>query len=584
MIDGDDLDVPEESLDQAAQDAGFFARATRRLANMAHPAVNITPVPAGIRAEWDVPVKVRDGTTLRVNVFRPEGDAIDSAGDRVPVILSAHPYGKDKIPARTQDHRGVNFQYRLFPQPYPVSFSEWTSWEAPDPAFWVPRGYAVVNADLRGGGTSEGECELFSDQEANDYYDIIEWAAAQPWSNGRVGLDGVSYLAISQYKVAALRPPHLAAMCPWEGFSDLYRDFVRPGGVREDGFSIVWSKGTAHSARVKTDVRKEILARTERDEWYASATPRLEQITVPMLVCGSFSDQSLHSRGSFEVFRRAGSRDKWLYTHRDGKWCAYYSEACSATRARFFDHFLRGVDNGWQDEPRVRLAIHDHGSKPAEVRGEKTFPPDDLTWIALALHAEDRSLRAAVPDAPPATPATVVFSTRSDGVRFEWAVPEDIDVIGPMALRIDVELEGTDDAFLFVGVRKLHAGAERFFEGSYGFSYDLVTKGWQRIAHRELDAALSTPIQPVHTHRRADKLAAGEIVTVDVALLPQATRLRRGDILALDIRGTWHFPQDPLRGQFPAAYQASPSGKCILHFGGSHAGQLLLGHRPSAKG
>jgi predicted acyl esterase len=193
-----------------------------------------------------------------------------------------------------------------------------------------------------------------------------------------------------------------------------------------------------------------------------------------------------------------------------------------------------------------------------------------------------RKSRGTSNESPPRN--QVVFSTRGDGVRFEWAVPEDIDVIGPMALRIDVELEGTDDAFLFVGVRKLHAGAERFFEGSYGFSYDMVTKGWQRIAHRELDTALSTPIQPVHTHRRAEKLAAGEIVTVDVALLPQATRLRRGDILALDIRGTWHFPQDPLRGQFPAAYQASPSGKCILHFGGSHARQLLLGHRPSAKG
>ena len=98
---------------------------------------------------------------------------------------------------------------------------------------------------------------MFSDEEAQDYYDLIEWAGVQPWSNGRVGLDGVSYLCMSQYKVAALNPPHLAAICPWEGFSDLYRDFARPGGSREDGFSIVWNKGTSKVARLRGDFRRE---------------------------------------------------------------------------------------------------------------------------------------------------------------------------------------------------------------------------------------------------------------------------------------------------------------------------------------
>jgi uncharacterized protein len=78
----------------------------------------------------------------------------------------------------------------------------------------VPRGYAVVNCDLRGFGHSDGEGTMLSDAEAHDYYDLIEWAAAQPWSTGRVGLNGDSYLALSQWRVAALRPPHLAAICP----------------------------------------------------------------------------------------------------------------------------------------------------------------------------------------------------------------------------------------------------------------------------------------------------------------------------------------------------------------------------------
>ena len=142
-------------------------RARRRLGRVLRPQVRVTPMPPGITMDLDVPVVVRDGTTLRANVFRPAG------GGPVPVVMSAHPYGKDRVPARTRSRRGVNFQYRIFPQPQPVQLSEWTSWEAPDPAFWVPRGYAVVNCDLRGGGTAEGEDYLLSDREAQDYYDFV---------------------------------------------------------------------------------------------------------------------------------------------------------------------------------------------------------------------------------------------------------------------------------------------------------------------------------------------------------------------------------------------------------------------------
>ena len=193
------------------------------------PKVEVYEAPTDVHIDWDVPVTTRDGTVLRVNEFRPE------TSTPVPVIMSAHPYGKDKIPAKSRNGRGLPLQWRVLPQPHEIRISPWTGWEAPDPAVWVKQGYAVINADLRGAGTSEGVGDLFSDQEANDYYDLIEWAGTQPWSSGRVGLDGVSYLALSQYKVAALHPPHLAAICPWEGLSDLYRDFARPGGIREDG-------------------------------------------------------------------------------------------------------------------------------------------------------------------------------------------------------------------------------------------------------------------------------------------------------------------------------------------------------------
>ncbi len=553
------------------RNTGLLSRIRRRLGNAIRPNVKVNPAPAGIQADWDTPVVVRDGATLRVNVFRP------SSGPPVPVIMSAHPYGKDRIPARTRSGRGVSVQFRIMPQPRQIEFSAWTGWEAPDPAVWVPRGYAVVNADLRGAGTSDGIGDLLSDQEAQDYYDLIEWAGTQPWSSGRIGLDGVSYLALSQYKAAALRPPHLAAICPWEGFSDLYRDFVRPGGAREDGFSVLWSRMTSKIARVCGNLRAEVIARTERDAWYESLTPALERIEVPMLVCGSFSDQSLHTRGSFEAFRRAGSRLKRLYTHRGGKWSEYYSKEATQARIRFFDYTLKGMDNGLDREAPVRLAIHDEGPDPIAVVSSDSWPPDDLAWVSLHLDASGKFYQE--PGA--AQTGHRSFSTRGEPVGFDWVFQEDVDVIGPMALRVYIEVAGADDAVLFAGIRKFRAGRELMFEGSFGFAYDMVTKGWQRLAHRDLDERLSTPEQPVHTHTRAEPLRPGEIVPVYIALLPQATRFLRGDRLRLELRGTWHYPRDPFRGQFPGGYQSSPRANCTVHCGGSHDSRLLLGLRPA---
>jgi len=546
-------------------------RIVRRLGRIVRPDVEVHAAPTDIVVDWNVAVPVRDGTILRVNVFRPAG------GGPVPVIMSAHPYGKDRIPFKTRSRRGLNPQYRVFVQPHRIRISAYTSWEAPDPAFWVPRGYAVINADLRGGGTSAGVDELLSDQEAHDYYDLIEWAGVQPWSSGRVGLDGVSYLAISQYKVAALKPPHLAAICPWEGFSDLYRDFARPGGVREDGFSIMWSNMTRLAARVRGNLRREIVARPERDDWYRARTPHLEGIAVPILVCGSFSDHSLHSRGSFEAFRRAGSAHKYLYTHRGGKWSAYYGADAANARARFFDVMLKGQGDPVADLPRVRLAVYDGGPEPIAVTHESAWPPTDLEPTVLALDARTRTLQPASAERREA----LTLRLPRERVSFMWTASETIDIIGSMMLRLYLELPDGGDAAIFAGVRKFRAGREVTFEGSFGFSGDMISKGWHRLAHRRRDEALSTPELPVYRHDVAEPLQPGEIVAVDIALLPHATRLCAGDVLRVDLRGDWHYARDPFFGQFPTGYQRSREAACTLHTGGAYDAHLAFRARPA---
>lgn len=541
--------------------------AIARLRRLGRPAVKVTDPPAGIVREGDVEVAVRDGTILRVDVYRPPGD------EAQPVIICAHPYGKDRLPKPRRRGYRPSFQYRAFRQPEPVSFSAWTGWEAPDPAHWVPRGYAVVNCDLRGCGHSDGVGDLLSRQESEDYHDLIEWAGAQPWSSGKVGLGGVSYLALSQYGAAATRPPSLAAICPWEGFSDAYRDLLFPGGVREDGFIRVWSRGV-RSNRLQTDLRAEQLRRPLRDEWWAERAPALERIEVPMLVCGSFSDNCLHSRGSIRAFEAAGARRRWLYTHRGGKWCTYYSAPALAAQERFFERFLKGVDNGLDAQPPVRLEVREDRETIREVRHEDSWPLPGTAWTELFLGAD-----GGLHEQPPAT-GEASFQTRSGRVAWSWRVPSDLELSGPMALRLRLALDGAADANLFAGVEKWRGGRFVPFEGSYGFGLDRVTTGWLKLSHRQLDEQRSRPFDPVHRDDLHRPLAPGEVATVELGLGPSSTYFRAGEELRLVLAGRWLSPRNPLTGQFPAAYERGPRARCTVQLGGAEPPRLLVPRIP----
>jgi predicted acyl esterase len=522
-------------------DKGKVRYVVARLRGLLRPPVTVGSAPeADVVFERDVPVTVRDGTVLRVNVFRPRGDGA------YPVLMCAHPYGKDNLPT---PKRGGGFspsiQYRIFRMPEPVSFSAWTSWEAPDPAHWVPRGYAIVNCDLRGSGTSEGIGDLLSPAESDDYHDLIEWAGAQPWSTGKVGLNGVSYLALSQYGAAATQPSALAAICPWEGFSDVYRDLLFPGGVREDGFIKMWAKGLK-SNRLSYDLREEQFTRPLRDEVWASRAPVLAKVEVPMLVCGSFSDNNLHSRGSIRAFEGVASKQRWLYTHRGGKWSTYYSEGALAAQERFFDHFLKGVDNGQDSLPPVRLEVREDRDTIHEVRQVDSWPPPGVEWTDLFLGGDGRLSEAA-----PAA-GEMSFATATERATWRWTIPRDLELSGPMALRLRVALDGAAEANLFAAVEKWREGHFVPFEGSYGFGYDRVTTGWKKVSDASPDAE------------------------IEVELGPSATWFRAGEELRLVLGGRWMHPTNLITGQFPAKYEPSPDCTVRIFCGGTPAARLLV--------
>ncbi|MEU8934364.1 CocE/NonD family hydrolase [Streptomyces sp. NPDC048409] len=540
----------KKTLDRPWRRPGAAAYARRRIAAALRPPITVYPMPPDVTKEEDVAVRMPDGVRLRLNLFRPAGDG------PFPVLLSAHPYGKDAHPKRKRGRWSVNPQYRVMNQSMPLRFSDQTSWEAPDPVWWTRRGYAVINLDTRGGGRSEGRGDLFSDQEADDIAQVIAWAAAQPWSTGRVGMLGVSYLAMSQYKVAALNPPALKAICPWEGFTDMYRDFFTPGGVVENGFARAWLFITKRTARVKTDLAVERRKHPLRDAWWDALTPSLSKIKVPILVCTSFSDSNLHSVGSMRAFQRVGSAERHAYAHRGPKWSSFYGEDALRAQLAFFDRHLREQDV--PPLPRLRLEIRDRRDNVVQVRDEQEWPLARTDWRRLHL-AEGGVLSEKAGSA-----GSVRFDLRRNAAVFDYHFEEDTELSGPMTLRLQVATTGAEDPRIFVGIEKRSDGAPVPFEGSYGYGRDLLAQGRLRLALRELDSVLSTPHQPEHTFRTLQPVRDGEEVEVLIPLSSSATLFRAGDSLRLMVAGRYPRPRNPFFGHFPTHYEPTASGKATI--------------------
>lgn len=265
--------------------------------------------PFGVRTiyERDQAITVRDGARLYADIFRPES----SDTEPVPCILPWSPYGKT----------GTGPQNYDFMAPFRAgialdSTSGYEKFEAPDPAEWAERGYAVLNIDARGAGHSEGVIARWGIQEAEDIYDVIDWLSKQPWCNGSVVMAGNSWLAISQINFASrMHHPALKAIAPWEGYTDLYRHYVARGGRPHiPGFHRMISNGLAGPEGVEN-----VVAMLEKhplfDEYWEAKRIPVENIdNIPMYVVASYSSM-LHTYGSFQTFRQARTEKKWLRVH-----------------------------------------------------------------------------------------------------------------------------------------------------------------------------------------------------------------------------------------------------------------------------
>ncbi len=503
----------------------------------------------------DVSVPMKAGSILLANVYRP------SAAGKYPVMVAMSAYGKD---VRPQDFGPQAVQEER--EHYPAfctggSRCRYMPWEAPDPEYWVANGYVVVHVDARGAGRSPGYLDPFSAQETRDYYDAIEWAAAQAWSNGRVGLLGLSYYAMMQWLVAAMRPPHLVAIIPWEGASDWFRDATHQGGIPSNTFwsGLFWDHVVQRQQYGNPDgmvdsvshqrtngpllnrqllrgnripFAEQIAAHYLDDEWMQSRSPILERVEVPLLSAGNWGAMGLHLRGNTEGYLRAGSKSKWLDMHVGLHFEEYYKPAGLALQKRFLDHFVKGIDNGWEREPRVRyVARSPHGES---VRSASDWPIPRTRWTRFYLDARSRtmSLRA-----PGAQSSASYHALSSDGLSFTTPpFARETEITGPLSARLWVS-SSTDDMDLFLTLQAFAPdGKEYTFHGSNDPAAP-VAQGWLRVSQRKEDPARSMPGRPWHSHDDSQKLIPGTLYPVDVEIWPTNIVLPKGYRLTLVVQG-----------------------------------------------
>src|SRR3954470_22941618 len=558
-------------------------------------------------ADWDVPIAMDDGVVLRADVFRPEG------GGPYPVILSYGPYAKGLA---FQEGYPSAWQRMVSEHPDVAcgSSNKYQSWEVVDPEKWVPDGYACVRVDSRGAGRSPGRIDHFSPRETRDFYECIEWAGVQPWSSGKVGLNGISYYGINQWHVASLQPPHLAAMCIWEGAADWYRDMTHHGGIlctfwanwydmqvktvqyglgqrgprsRATGKLVCGDETLSDRELQKNrcDFGDDILAHPLDDDYHRARSPKWDKITVPFLTAANWGGQGLHPRGNFEGFIRAASKDKWLEAHGIEHWTHFYTDYGRELQLRFFDHFLKG-EGDWTKQSRVQLQVR-HLDKFVQ-RQENEWPIGRTQWTKMYPHA-DGQLKSV-----PSTESKVSFDALGDGVTFvSEASTKQTEITGPLAARLMVS-SSTTDADLFLVFRVFSPDLrEVTFMGAID-PHTPIAQGWLRASHRKLDPKLSQPWRPYHTHDEKQPLKPGQPVTLDIELWPTSIVVPAGYRLALSVRGKdyeWQkntgarlsnfknelrgcgpFLHDDPRDRPPSVY----GGKTTLHLDKDNPSYLLI--------
>ena len=504
----------------------------------------------GIICEQDVAVKMRDGVTIYVDIYRPKDKT------NIPVIISWSFYGKRPGDGMSEwQIMGVA----------PGTVSKLTKFESTDPLYWCYKDYAIANVDPRGVGHSEGDVNCFGTQDARDGYDFIEWVAQQPWCNGKVGMGGNSAVAMSQWRIAAECPPHLACIAPWEGTSDIYRESIFEGGIPAISFNEFIVSSITSENKVDDMVnmaRKSPLM----NAYWEDKIPDFSKIRIPVYCTACWNH--FHLRGAFQGFRKIKSKKKWMRAHREFEWPDGYNRENLAELEPFFERYLKDIHNCWESTPRVRLEVMDaHEFLYAKNRPERSFPIKRTEYKKLYLDAANARLSFE----PVAATSSVSYDGNTGIANFDIKFEEDTEITGYMKLHMWVEADGHDDMDMFVNIQKLDTKGEWLPVDVLGEPHP-GTWGKMRVSHRSLDEDLSTDFQPIQSHLKEEKLSPGEIVPVDIEIVPISRFWHKGQSLRIQIAGCYIG-----EGWFePLTWDTDNHGNHIIHTGGEYKSYLQI--------
>ena len=562
----------------------------------------------GVQSATNVKIPMRDGNYVVAKVFRPIDDG------KYPPLVVIGEYGMTNF-------RGCscNPKERLEEEARLDRFFEGNpdnlrseSFEIPDAHYWVPKGYVIIRVDARGVCNTPGVFHPYSVQQAEDYYDSIEWAAEQPWSNGNVGTYAASLYGINMFTVASLQPPHLKAMYSIVGDANRYRDVVYTGGILNLPQRLGWLKGVIGYRCLGQKTFEDTVGDWgtywlahpfDEAPWYGTydVKPPLEMnadlskvvvpfISVPPLEHGNHQ----HAKGAIEAYIGAASKDKQLRVINGdnlGSWM-YAKEGLEESEA-FLDHWLKGIDNGVMNGPKVRLTIRT-GDGGWYWQNENEYPIARTEYRKYYLDAVPsswagdgkRSDFMKLSTTEPAAKASKSYSADvkvgavpcwAPGVSFV-SEPLTADMVLAGWIKVHLWVSATSsDSDIFASLRVMDKNNQEIpYALQPGVGYYPVGKGWQRVSHRVLDENKSTIYRPWPTHTKADYAplkSPDEVVPVDVELHPTTALVRKGDRIRLDIQ-----PVDGCDFGSPHYYDASyhQGASNTIYTGADHSSYVQL--------
>ncbi|KAI1517507.1 X-Pro dipeptidyl-peptidase C-terminal non-catalytic domain containing protein [Pyrenophora tritici-repentis] len=537
--------------------------------------------------EHDVAVKVRDGCTLYCDIYRPVGS---DSGVKVPAIVAWSPFGKK--------HAGIDMMKKVkWGCGVPAGcLSGLERFEGPDPAEYCPRGYAVVNVDARGAGDSDGDIVIMGKQEGEDGHDVIESISILDWCNGNIGLAGNSHLGIVQWFIAATQPPSLKAIAPWEACGDLYREqFVR-GGAWDNGlFDFI----TEHVIRGKNGLEdfKEMYKRSSTmNPYWEDKRAEIEKINIPTYIVASYSS-FVHTMGSIRGWMQIKTKDKWLRWDPYQEWYDLWAVKESIDElASFFDCYLKGEKNDWEQTPRVRMASLNYGDKEAIYPIiEEDFPIPRTDYRSLYFSSANTLQTSA-----PSNTSIVSYNSESNSspvahAAFELKFDKPTRLMGLPKAVLYMSCPDFNDMIVYVLIRKLDAQKKPMIAVNiplevmpYKKTADIPETDYSnlmiyygptgvlRASHRKIDESKSIhPQYPFHTHDEVKKITPGEIVKLEIGLWAMGVDFEAGEGISVQVSGEYPLVQE-FGPRKKVELEERNKGTHQVHIGGDYPSHIVL--------